>query len=212
MASHCLRPEFTHQLLDVLLQGKSINLISPHGQGRRRTLLDVRRIFPQSWRVIQLDMQVVENGTTSLLDECLKQIKFENISSIYELMFEMNEISIYHLMIIHNFHLLTDLNVISCLNKIEKYPYISLLCVSEEKKEQSSLLATDFMLPMVSSAQLLAEIKRRDWPLEKEERVLLVDFLLQQASPYSLLDEKTLSWFVNRFVERKDECKGCTNV
>ncbi|PCI43671.1 MAG: hypothetical protein COB41_06475, partial [Proteobacteria bacterium] len=84
--SHCLRSEFTHQLFDVLLQGESINLISPHGQGRRRTLHDLRGIFPKSWKTFQVDMRVVEKGEASLLDALLKQTKVEDISNIHSFM------------------------------------------------------------------------------------------------------------------------------
>ncbi|PCI44171.1 MAG: hypothetical protein COB41_05155 [Proteobacteria bacterium] len=90
---------------------------------------------------------------------------------------------------------MTDLNVISCLNEIENYPYISLLCVSEEKKKNSTLLATDCMLPTATFAQLLAEIKRREFSLNQEDMRLLAVFLLQQTSPYSLLDMEPKSWF-----------------
>jgi len=195
MAAHCLRPEFTHQLFDVLLQGESINLISQHGQGRRRTLHDLRGILPKSWKTFQVDMRVVEKGEASLLDELLKQTKVEDMSNIHDFMLEMNKSSINNLIIIHNFHLLTDLNVISCLNEIENYPYISLLCVSEEKKKNSTLLATDCILPMVTFAQLLAEIKRREFALNQEDMRLLATFLLQQTSPYSFLDTEPESWF-----------------
>jgi len=95
----------------------------------------------------------------------------------------------------YNFHLFIDLNVISCLNEIEDYPYLSLLCVSEKKQENSTLLARGYMLPRVTSEQLLAEIKQRDFVLNQADMLLLAAFLLQQTSPYSLLDARPKSWF-----------------
>ncbi|MDQ6967283.1 MAG: hypothetical protein Q9M14_01195, partial [Mariprofundaceae bacterium] len=114
-----------------------------------------------------------------------------------DFMYEMNKKSIYQLIIIHNFHLLTDLNVISCLNEIEKYPYLSLLCVSEEKQQKSTLSAKDCILPWLTSKQLRAEINRRKLALEEDNMDLLIDFLLHQTSPYSWLDSKPESWFVD---------------
>jgi len=195
MDERCLRSEFTFQLRDALLAGESINLISRHGQGRRRTLQDLHVIFPKSWRILQVDMKAVEKSESTFLDELLKQGKVENISNIHDFMLKLNNTSIYHLIIIHNFHLFTDLNVISCLNEIEDYPYLSLLCVSEKKQENSTLLARGYMLPRVTSEQLLAEIKQRDFVLNQADMLLLAAFLLQQTSPYSLLDARPKSWF-----------------
>ncbi len=195
MGEGCLRPEFTFQLRDALLAGESIHLISPHGQGRRRTLQDLRIIFPKSWRTLQVDMKTVEKSGLTLLDELLKQVKIKNIANIHDFLSKLNKTSTYSLIIIHNFHLLTDLNVISCLNEIRNYPYLSLLCVLEKKQENSTLLARAYMLPRVTSEQLLAEIKRRGFALNKEDVELLAVFLLQQTSPYSLLDARPKSWF-----------------
>lgn len=195
MQEHCLRPEFTYQLLESLQQGKNINLIGPHGQGRRRTLQDLRSILPESWRVFQMDMRDIEKRKSSLLNELLEQVNIENISNIHECMSKMNETSIYHLIVIHNFESLTDLSVIYYLNEIKIYPYLLLLCVSENKKRNAALLATDCILPVVTSKQLLAEIKRRDLALEQDDLLLLAGFLLQQTSPYSLLDTKPSAWF-----------------
>ncbi len=195
MGEYCLRPRFTFQLCDALLAGESINLISPHGQGRRRTLQDLHVIFPKSWRILQVDMKAVETSDSSFLDALFAQAKIKNIANIYDLMSELNKTSTYNLMIIHNFDLLTDLNVISCLNEMKNYPYLSLLCVSEEKQKNSTLLARDCMLPRVTSEQLLAEIKRRGFALNQADMLLLVAFLLQQISSYSLLDAKPKSWF-----------------
>jgi hypothetical protein len=191
----CLRPEFTFQLRDALLAGESINLISPHGQGRRRTLQDLQVIFPKLWRILQVDMKAVEKSGSTLLDELVQQDKIKNIDNIHGFILELNKTSTYSLIIIHNFHLLTDLNVTSCLNKMKNYPYLSLLCVSEKKQKNSTLLAKDYMLPRVTSEQLLAEIKHRGFALNQEDALLLIAFLLQQISPYSLLDAKPKSWF-----------------
>jgi len=195
MQEHCLRPEFTYQLLESLQQGENINLIGPHGQGRRRTLQDLRSILPESWRVFQMDMRDIEKRKSSLLNELFEQEKIESISNIHECMSALNETSIYHLIVIHNFDLLTDLNVIYYLNEIKIYPYLLLLCVSEEKKTDAALSATDCILPMVTSKQLLAEIKLRDFGLGQGDLLLLTSFLLQQTSPYSLLDTKPPAWF-----------------
>lgn len=193
----CLRPEFTHQLIELLQQGKNINLISPHGQGRRRTLQDLRSTLAKSWRVFQVDMRDIEKHGLTILDVLLKQANIEKLPDIQEFTLKMNKTSIYHLIIIHNYQFLTDLNVISSLNEIEQYPYVSLLCVSEEKEQCSTLIAEDCILPAVTSQQLLVEIDRRDLALNENDMTLLVDFLLHQATPYSSLDAKPASWFTD---------------
>jgi len=212
MTAACLRPEFTKQLLESLLHSENINLISPHGQGRRRTLQDLRSIAPQSWSFLQVDMRDVEKGEISLLNELVKQAKIEKITSFGNFIDILDNNSNYYLIIIHNFEFLRDLNVISCLNKIEKYAHVSLLCVSEGKQQDSALLAKDCILPAVTSKQLLNEIKRRDLKLKYEDGKLLVAFLLQQSSPYSLLDEKPLSWFRNSLGNVYDKREGCGDV
>ena len=193
MKDQCLRPEFTYQLLESLRQGESINLISPHGQGRRRTLQDLCRVLPESWRVLKVNMRDVERRKLSLLNALLEQVNIESVSNIHDFISKINKTSIYHLIIIHNFDLLTDLNVIDYLNEIKRYPHLLLLCVSEKKR--SALLATDCILPILTSKQLLAEIKRRGLALEQDDMLLLVSFLLQQTSSYSLLDMKSSAWF-----------------
>ncbi len=69
------------------------------------------------------------------------------------------------------------------------------VCVSEEKQGNLVLLAVDCVLPTVTLQQLLAEIKRRNLTLKQEDIPLLLDFLLQQSSPYSLFDAQPESWF-----------------
>ncbi len=39
------RPKFTQALADTLLAGKHVNLVSPHGRGRRQTLLDLEALL-----------------------------------------------------------------------------------------------------------------------------------------------------------------------
>ncbi len=81
MGEYCLRPRFTFQLCDALLAGESINVISPHGQGRRRTLQDLQRILSKSWRIFQVDMKAVEKSESSFLDTLLTQAEIKNIDN-----------------------------------------------------------------------------------------------------------------------------------
>lgn len=198
MGKCCLRPEFTQQLLALLAHGECVNLISPHGQGRRRTLQDLHKLAPKSWHILQVDMRAIEVSGLSLLDELAKQAKFENISLFDEYLEKMDNNSIYFLIIVHNFDILTDLNAILYLNDIGKNGHVSLLCVSEKKQHGSALLATDCILPAITAEQLVLEIKRRGFALEKQAIESLVTFLLQQQAPYSLLDERSQAWFYKK--------------
>lgn len=42
--SHCLRPQFTQQVFEELLEGRSLNLFGPKGSGRSRLLEDLKQL------------------------------------------------------------------------------------------------------------------------------------------------------------------------
>jgi hypothetical protein len=163
-----LRPEFTLQLAKLLLGGASINLISPHGQGRRRTVKDLRAVIPSSLTVQYIDLRLNPDDLQTTVSGCLQQ---------------QNTI----LLIVHNFNLLQNDVVIERLNSIKNISYISLLCISENAEDQPSLNAENIYLPPLTQSQLIAEINYRGLAAE----VTTVDRLLTQPVPYSALDQLT---------------------
>lgn len=135
------------QLAERLLGGESINLISPHGQGRRRTVNDLRAVIPSSLSVQYIDLRLNPDGLKATVYDCLQQ---------------------HHplLLIVHNFNLLQDQRVIEQLNSIKKLNHISLLCISENAKDQPSLAAENINLPPLTHSQLMAEINCRGLAVE----------------------------------------------
>ncbi|MES0371882.1 MAG: hypothetical protein ABUK11_06340 [Mariprofundaceae bacterium] len=135
MPEQHLRPEFTKQLAARLLAGESINLIGAHGQGRRRTLQDLRSILPAKLSVHQLDLQ----RDSVNLGEWLTQ--FINITSPT-------------LLILHNFHCLSEPDIFKQLNHLNSNKYLSCLYVSEEVLTELSLDAENLQLPALEAGKL----------------------------------------------------------
>ncbi len=164
-----LRPEFTQKLAAELAAGNSINLISPHGQGRRRTLQDLTSLLSSSLEVIQLDLRRQPFAVEQTVATFLKREK-------------------PGLLIIHNFDRLQNQSVIAQLKAIQTHTQFSLLTVSETAENLSALHIRQLKLPAINKIQLLQEVTRRklDNTLSATE---IAEWLLQQQSPYSLLDE-----------------------
>jgi len=163
-----LRPEFTTHLAERLVTGESINLISPHGQGRRRTLQDLRSLMPASLPVQYIDLRLHQDDLEAVICACLKQQE-------------------QGLLILHNFNLLQNHDLISQLNAINKLNHISLLYISEDKTLQDLLAAESVHLPPLSSCQMVAEIKRR----RLDPDACTVEQLLSDPAPYTALTTLT---------------------
>jgi len=156
------------QLAERLLGGASINLISPHGQGRRRTVKDLRAVITSSLSVQYIDLRLNPDDLQATVSGCLQQ---------------QNPI----LLIVHNFNLLRDTGVMEKLNSIKNINHISLLCISEKAEDQPFLEAEDVCIPPLTQSQLMDEIKHRD----HGEDPATVDWLLAQPAPYTALDQLT---------------------
>lgn len=124
----CLRPEFTAQLAARLLAGESINLIGAHGQGRRRTLQDLQSLLPDRLSVQQVDLQRDNIDLKTWL------IQFANIASPT-------------LLILHNFHCVSDPDIFKQLNLLKSNKHLTCLYVSEEVLTGQPLNAENLLLP-----------------------------------------------------------------
>ncbi|ATX82024.1 hypothetical protein Ga0123462_1160 [Mariprofundus ferrinatatus] len=207
-----LRPEFTISLADRLCLGESINLISPHGQGRRRTLEDLQQYIPPSILIIQINMCFYRLDYKGLLKAISSNFWHhdDQISSLGDIFDQMQEKSLNALLILHNFDELWCSNhlqesyprrFIDDLNDIRNRANISLLCVSEDRLEpidHIKLDASPLLLPEITHSQLLTEIRYRSLPVKHSDFSSLAEWLLKQKAPYSLLDELDPEWFSSK--------------
>jgi len=171
-AKDCLRPDFTLKLKNHLLRGESVNLISPHGQGRRRTLQDLRSLLPDSIVVQQLDLRRDPVDPVDWLSQAV-------------------ESSRKTLLILHNFDELSEENssnqqFIEQLNSIEMQSTLSLLTVSEKRAIQS-LQTTPLLLPILTSKQLCRELERHQPKLSEIKLTKIANRLLLDKAPYTAL-------------------------
>ncbi|MDQ6998878.1 MAG: hypothetical protein Q9M17_09200 [Mariprofundus sp.] len=209
--SICLRPVFTASLANTLLAGACVHLISAHGQGRRRTLQDLRHILSGSLQIFHMNMRshktdykdfiydlTLQSGsnpsTTQCLDSILNQIENKIQKS---------------LLILHNFDELRCTESIhtgysslffQALNSIQHRKNIALLCVSEHAFDHyliqadgsevphSNLDAESIHLPTITCRQIIAELRRRNVHLSENELQQLASSLRGQPAPYSALE------------------------
>ncbi len=111
-----LRPAFTQALADMLLAGKHVNLVSPHGRGRRQTLLDLEALLGNVV-VRKIDLKREQNKWKEWLDDTLR-------------------ISGQVIVIIHNIEYIKA-HQQQALSGLKKF---TLLCVSEQPLADKSML------------------------------------------------------------------------
>jgi len=202
--SHCLRPEFTYSLADRLICGESINLISPHGQGRRRTLEDLCTFLPGSTMTIQINMRFYLLDFKGFLKAIGTYFNHpgDHISSLGVLFDQLEKENRNVLLILHNFDELWsgkalkdgyNAGFIDDLNRLRERQ-ITLLCVTEQRDAPlqaggSKLNASPLPLPEITKPQLLLELHQRLLSISPEKYASLADWLLKQDRPYSKLDE-----------------------
>jgi len=76
-----LRPEFTSHITVQLLAEESINLIRPHGQGRRRTRYDLRQNLPASIHVFHMNMRSYKYDYKGFYDLLKRYFRFKKINT-----------------------------------------------------------------------------------------------------------------------------------
>lgn len=171
--SICLRPAFTEALVNKLTGGQTINLIGKHGQGRRRTLDDVKRCLPDSILVLHVDMKSYRQSYTGFIEALWQQCANEAAApdNLAGLLTALRSGARPTLLILHNFDVLRinlDLDThysprfFDHLNNIKRRANMSLLVVSEKAHSAflqqggggdlpgSTLDANDLVLPEVS--------------------------------------------------------------
>ncbi|MDQ6972084.1 MAG: hypothetical protein Q9M30_05495 [Mariprofundaceae bacterium] len=139
-----LRPAFTHALATSLQLGASINLIAPHGLGRRRTVQDLRRILPSGMRVLYADIRFNTGDLPALLKDLCTQAGLQgmHITNLALLVEALASRTSPTLLILHNIDLLRpgsthardplfDTALLSQLCRFADHPHLALLTVSE---------------------------------------------------------------------------------
>jgi hypothetical protein len=66
-----LRPAFTQHLAKTLLAGQSVNLVSPHGRGRRQTLIDLISLLDDV-QVAKIDLKREQGTWHNWLEKTLR--------------------------------------------------------------------------------------------------------------------------------------------
>jgi len=203
-----LRPEFTARLAEYLLTGACVNLISPHGQGRRRTLQDLRQGMPVDVKIFHMNMRTYKSDYKGFYNAFHAQISGLPTHGYHfnKLLDLIEKIGRRSLLILHNFDEIECSNTavnayhhhfFQALNSINQRSNIALLCVSEKaysklsvgKIHMKSIDAESFHLPTLTLEQLLAELLRRKLPHTKQKTQALAKYLFNQPAPYSALDD-----------------------
>jgi len=171
---HLLRPEFTQELAEKFIVGASINLISLHGQGRRRTLHDLQTLLPDSLTVQQLDLKRDPIDPVDWLSAAADSSRKT-------------------LLILHNFDVLNEgdsnsKQFIEHLNHIGQQPNISLLYVSESERD-SPILCELLPLPPLNVTQIMDELTRRNSGITQSELTKRASVISGHPAPYSALKE-----------------------
>ncbi|MDX8387573.1 MAG: hypothetical protein R8M46_03435 [Ghiorsea sp.] len=163
-----LRPEFTDCLVDKLLTGENINLISPHGQGRRRTLKDLKLVLKGKIQIEQFD--VLRDNSADLI-------------SIIKRLEQVNEQS---LLILHNYDLFNDKTLKQTIRGMKK---TVILTVSETLKSTLDTAVTQLVLPKLTHEELINEIESRGtFYLNASQTKEFAASLLLESAPYTCLE------------------------
>jgi len=208
-----LRPAFTASLAESLLAGACINLISAHGQGRRRTLHDLRHTLADSLHIIHMNMRTYKVDYKHFLSDVTIQLKRQEASpqSLDSILGLIEKEERKSLLILHNFDELRcpeslnagfNIDFFQALNSINHRDNIAMLCVSEYAYSNyllqvdgseiplSNLDAKAMDLPGITYDQILAELHRRN---EHSSEALLQQLALSlrnQPAPYSALENQ----------------------
>lgn len=203
----CLRPQATRFLLeDMLITGKSINLIGKAGQGRKRTCEDLARLAAPFCKVWMTDIKMHRNSYANLAREMAEQLGTEgDFSRIDEVMDQVNSdrpllIIFEHLSYIADDHPssqkesidpLYDKHFVSFLNNLKnnKTPKVYLLIPSEQvwknikvDGQYSTLELESEELRPIAKEEIRQEVNRQLSPEWNKHFV-------QQSGNFSLLTE-----------------------
>jgi len=164
-----LRPEFTMKLSVKVLMGGFVNLVGPHGQGRRRTLSDLFEVLPASMPIIFYDLKQGEEEMDSLLKLFTSQLG-------------------QVLFVLHNVNLLQNSKVLEALIAEAEKPHKALLTVSESVADLEQTPDAELLIPQLTVEQINHELLNRG-VMQAEVTEELLTSIVHRADPYSAMAE-----------------------
>lgn len=208
---NCLRPLFTDELLKLLQQGISINLIAQDGQGRKRLLEDIQTARLKNTKIIVVDIKHHLNSYDDLIQTLWQQLDgtAQAPTTWEELIAEINKKYNCTIIVLYHFDDLLDnlsidskfnINFFNQLDNISHNPHISLLCVTNQAHDQSMVCTEGLRrnyswlnlekkrLPKLSYDEIQFELKNRNLSLAAEELSQLTWVIHKHTLPYTLLD------------------------
>lgn len=199
--SGLLRPTFTEDLATRLQHGAGIQLVSPHGQGRRRTLADLRRCLPDSMTMLQANLREYPQDLTAMLADLGTQAGTTGTGSFGAWLDVREQGPERTLIVLHNLDELQegtdsgyDDGFFAALNGVKERPGLSLLCVSERLREAWPLHLEVLMLPPLTADEILTELQRRNPAVASTAWPGLARWMAAQPAPYSLLERPEEAW------------------
>jgi hypothetical protein len=212
--THCLRPVFTGRIVQLLQNGRSINLIGAEGIGRGRLLEDIRACQLPNTRVVLINLKNYRQSYQGLIREICEQLgkpgaQPQALSDVIEQCGQQAE---HIVMLFHHFDALLDkpdldprydVAFFDTLNYYRNRPNIALLCVTEKphnqflvyvngKEYRNSWLDLDQkFLPQLNSEEIIEECDRRVDPLQVRKDGTLTAMIeavqAHHAAPYNFL-------------------------
>lgn len=217
--AHCLRPNFTRNLVHALLdRHRSVNLIGPPGCGKRRLLEDLRDCKPPDTLVLLVDLRAYKQSYAGFLGGLWRQISQPNAKTPQELgklVAKLEDSGQRVLLLLDNFDALLDNPYIDPkfgvqfhdhLNSLKNHPRMALACVTVKPHDQSVVLVggqphgTSWLdlekcpLPDLVRPELRAEIDRRQLGLDADSATMIVEAVRSRERAYDLLDAILNKW------------------
>jgi hypothetical protein len=184
----CLRPAFTESLVERLSTGACLALTSPHGQGRRRTLQDLRHALPASMRVLQANLRHCPQDQMQLLTTLAEQAGISDADNLERL---LEQLPRQTLIILHNFDELQpgeasgfDARFFAALNGMDKHAGLALLCVCESIPPELQRSIEACSLPPLTGKEIANELALRGVAATSEQ----IESIAHSPAPYSAIE------------------------
>ena len=219
---HKLRPSFTNNLIKLLQNNTSINLIAPFGYGRKRLLEDLKNSRLLKHKIVLVDMKDYITNYDGLMQmfcqqlklRCKKTIEFEAL--ITQLEKKANPI----IFLLYNFDELLNnsqrdikfnVNFFNQLTKITRQSQMLLVCVTSQPYDNSTIFVENHRhrldlklskkrLPKLTRDEITVELRSRHVSLAEEEGYQVIRTIQNHAQCYSLL-----KFFVLKLKKREDK-------
>jgi ATPase family associated with various cellular activities (AAA) len=211
--TNCLRPTFTANVIKLLNEGFSLNIIGSPGTGRTRLLEDISTCCRQSMHMVVVNMKSYKNSYGGFMGDLCAQCDFirSHPRNLGEFVKTLDASEGKTFVCFDNFDALLESYQIdrkynedfyNTLNSIKHNPKVSLLCVTEVhynkpvifingKFETSILELRAIELPRLSLEEIRGEVSRdiinNNLSLSDEDRTFMINTIHDAKKPYALL-------------------------